>query len=145
MDDYLARSLPAGSIRSATRSGHPIPLFEGPARIATRRTCLVGDAASLVDPVLGEGIRFALESGRLAATVVAALLGDGVDADGRRVEDCGAYQAAIDAGIGREFERLRRFVLPVFLGSPAFFFRQFIEDRRSYVALARSLDARMSA
>jgi 2-polyprenyl-6-methoxyphenol hydroxylase-like FAD-dependent oxidoreductase len=33
---------------------------------------LVGDAAGLVDPLTGEGIRFAVQSGRLAAAALAA-------------------------------------------------------------------------
>ena len=36
----------------------------------TTRTMLVGDAAGLVDPFTGEGIRFAINSGRLAAEAI---------------------------------------------------------------------------
>jgi flavin-dependent dehydrogenase len=47
----------------------------------------VGDAAGLVDPLLGEGIRYAVSSARLAAR---AILND----------DLSGYEAAIWEGIG---------------------------------------------
>jgi len=40
--------------------------------IATSRTLLVGDAAGLVDPLTGEGIRLAIQSGRLSAQALVA-------------------------------------------------------------------------
>jgi len=58
-------------LRQGIRQGHTIPLFTRPRPVATNRTLLVGDAAGLVDPLTGEGIRFALKSGRLAATALA--------------------------------------------------------------------------
>ena len=57
--------LEAGSLH-----GHPIPIHTGREKIATPRTLLVGDAAGLVDPLSGEGIRYAIKSGRLAAEVI---------------------------------------------------------------------------
>ncbi len=50
--------------------GHPIPIYSGPGKLATRRILLVGDAAGLVDPLTGEGIRLAIKSGFLAADAV---------------------------------------------------------------------------
>lgn len=47
--------------------GHPIPIWRGPARLATKRSLLVGDAADTVDPLGGEGIRYGIISGRIAA------------------------------------------------------------------------------
>lgn len=40
----------------------------------SRRTLLVGDAAGLVDPFLGEGIYYAVRSGQIAAEVAAEAL-----------------------------------------------------------------------
>jgi geranylgeranyl reductase family protein len=60
--------------------GHPIPTFQAPpwpwgshpkARLSTRRCLLIGDAAGLVDPLIGEGIRYAIASARLAAAAIA--------------------------------------------------------------------------
>jgi geranylgeranyl reductase family protein len=58
------------SIQGARIHGHPIPIYMRREPIATARTLLVGDAAGLVDPLTGEGIRFAIKSGRLAAQAI---------------------------------------------------------------------------
>jgi geranylgeranyl reductase family protein len=61
--------------------GHPLPCYQAPPwpfwrgqpqeRVSTRRCVLVGDAAGLVDPLIGEGIRYAITSARLAAQAIA--------------------------------------------------------------------------
>ncbi|MGD2206956.1 MAG: hypothetical protein PVH17_09275, partial [Anaerolineae bacterium] len=61
--------------------GHPLPCYQAPPwpfwrgrpqeRLTTRRCVLVGDAAGLVDPLVGEGIRYAIRSARLAAEAIA--------------------------------------------------------------------------
>lgn len=53
-----------------TMHGHPIPIYRGRERIATQRVLLVGDAAGLADPLSGEGIRYAIKSGRLASQAI---------------------------------------------------------------------------
>ena len=60
------------SIHDQPRRGHPIPIYSRPEQISTARTLLAGDAAGLVDPFTGEGIRFAIKSGRLAAEAILA-------------------------------------------------------------------------
>lgn len=47
--------------------GHPLPIYLGHEKLSTRRVLLAGDAAGLVDPLTGEGIRLAVYSGKLAA------------------------------------------------------------------------------
>lgn len=59
------------ALNGADLHGHPLPIYTGRQQIATRRVLLVGDAAGLVDPLTGEGIRFAIQSGHLAATALA--------------------------------------------------------------------------
>ncbi|MBI3595732.1 MAG: geranylgeranyl reductase family protein [Nitrospirae bacterium] len=55
--------------------GHLIPRFSPKAEsLAGRRALLIGDAAGMVDPFLGEGIYYAVWSGRLAAEAVAGFL-----------------------------------------------------------------------
>ncbi len=58
------------SLENVPLHGHPIPLYNRRERISTARTLLVGDAAGLVDPLSGEGIRYAIKSGRLAAQAI---------------------------------------------------------------------------
>ena len=60
------------SLRGQPRAGHPLPIYTAHEPINTRRCLLVGDAAGLVDPFTGEGIRFAIKSGRLAAESILA-------------------------------------------------------------------------
>jgi flavin-dependent dehydrogenase len=61
--------------------GHPLPCYQTPRwpwgrgaqePLATRRCLLVGDAAGLLDPLIGEGIRYAIVSARLAAEAIVA-------------------------------------------------------------------------
>lgn len=58
------------SIERQPRKGHPLPIYTHREQIGTSRTLLVGDAAGLVDPFSGEGIRFAIKSGRLASEAI---------------------------------------------------------------------------
>ena len=76
--------------------GSLIPIRPRPGGFSRGRVLLTGDAAGLVDPVLCEGITYAVKSGKSAA---AAILDSGVTADPARVGT--AYRA-----------RLRRHVLP---------------------------------
>jgi geranylgeranyl reductase family protein len=85
--------------------GYPLPCYQTPPwpwrrsaawrgrgslpqeALSTRRCVLVGDAAGLVDPLLGEGIRYAIISARLAAEGIVA-------------GDLSGYEAAIWREIG---------------------------------------------
>jgi geranylgeranyl reductase family protein len=58
------------SLEGAVFHGHPIPIYTRRERISSARTLLVGDAAGLADPLSGEGIRFAIKSGRMAAETI---------------------------------------------------------------------------
>ena len=77
----------------------PIRTFDAATAVAAPNALLVGDAAG-VDPLMGEGISFALEYGMLAADAIV---------EGHRTEDlgCGAYARAVTAGtLGRKLRRL---------------------------------------
>jgi geranylgeranyl reductase family protein len=68
-------------LHGAKVCGHPLPCYQTPRwpwgrgaqeTLSTRRCLLVGDAAGLLDPLIGEGIRYAIVSARLAAEAIAA-------------------------------------------------------------------------
>jgi geranylgeranyl reductase family protein len=59
-------------VEEARQRGHPLPIYVRHEPLHRGRVLLVGDAAGLVDPLLGEGIRHAVDSGRLAAEAVLA-------------------------------------------------------------------------
>jgi len=65
----LSQARPAGPIK-----GYPIRSDFLQARTWDERVLVVGEAAGLVNPLTGDGIDFALESGRLAAQHLAAML-----------------------------------------------------------------------
>jgi len=50
--------------------GHPIPLIDYTRRLQLDRFFTVGDAAGLADSLTGEGIKFAIMSGRFAAEAI---------------------------------------------------------------------------
>lgn len=55
------------SVGATDVRGHRLPLSSGGMHLGDSRVLLAGDAASLVNPITGEGIFYALLSGRLAA------------------------------------------------------------------------------
>ena len=85
--------------------GHPLPLFssraellgqQGPGELVNGRALLVGDAGHLVDPLFGEGIYYAVRSGKMAATTVLDQLHD-------RSESLWDYELAIRQELYPEF------------------------------------------
>lgn len=70
MEGYL-ESLGLSRISPPERHGHRIPVHPGKGPFARGRVLLAGDAAGFADPVTGEGISWALLSGRLAGTAIA--------------------------------------------------------------------------
>ena len=57
----------AGDAEPGSVRGHRLPLSSGGAQLGAGAVLLAGDAAALVNPITGEGIFYALLSGRLAA------------------------------------------------------------------------------
>ncbi len=72
----------------------PIPTRYDPARLAHGRVLFVGDAAGVVDPMTGEGIAQALETGVLAAEAIAT--GGGPDLVSAR------YRRDVGRALGRD-------------------------------------------
>ena len=72
----------------------PIPASYSADRLVDGRVLFAGDAAGVVDPMTGEGIAQALESGALAADAIAS--GGTVDATGLR------YARSVDRALGRD-------------------------------------------
>jgi geranylgeranyl reductase family protein len=130
--------------------GHPLPSFQAPPwpywrgspqeRLATRRCLLVGDAAGLMDPFIGEGIRYAMASGRLAAAAIER-------------DDLSGYEAAVWREIGHSLATADR-TAALFYRFPAACYRwgvrnpatgrQFVDllsERFSYQGIGRRLVA----
>ena len=84
--------------RKAERThGALIPIHPGRSGPLHRgRALLAGDAAALVDPFMGEGIYYAIQSGQLAAAAILQAARDGGDLIG--------YETAISAEIAPELE-----------------------------------------
>ena len=57
-------------VDSSPWRGHPLPVYCCHEELARGRVLLAGDAAALMDPLLGEGIRHAIRSGKLAAEAI---------------------------------------------------------------------------
>ncbi|MBW3604346.1 MAG: NAD(P)/FAD-dependent oxidoreductase [Actinobacteria bacterium] len=70
--ERMVALLPNGAAADpATVRGHRLPLSSGGVHLGGDRVLLAGDAAALVNPITGEGIYYALLSGRLAAQAAA--------------------------------------------------------------------------
>jgi menaquinone-9 beta-reductase len=78
----------------ATTRAWPIPSAFDPARLSDGRVLYAGDAAGVVDPMTGEGIAQALETGTLAAEAVAS----GAAPPGTMAR----YRDAVEQRLGRD-------------------------------------------
>jgi flavin-dependent dehydrogenase len=97
--DLLARPvlrdvLGPGARPSEPVKAWPIPTRYDPSRLAFGRVLFAGDAAGVVDPMTGEGIAQAIETGMLAADAVAAT----EDASATAAE----YRRLVHRAVGRD-------------------------------------------
>jgi geranylgeranyl reductase family protein len=110
----IRRALGPNAQPEGTMRAWPIPAAYDPARLARGRVLFAGDAANVVDPMTGEGIAQALESGALAARAIAR---------SRDEQDTvtAHYHAEVDRALGADlkFAALLQHVLRVPLGARA--------------------------
>ncbi len=103
----------AGAWQDGPVRGYPIRVDFATAPTYDERVILVGEAAGLVNPVTGEGIDYALESGKLAAEHLAAMFASG-DFSINRLR---AYDAQLRAAYQRLFTLCDRMRL-LYLNAP---------------------------
>ena len=139
--------------------GHPLPCYQappwpfwreaGPLRprnagrhpqepLSTRRSLLIGDAAGLVDPLMGEGIRYAMASARLAAE---AIIQDDLATYEYKVWNEIGHSLATAGLTAHTYYRIPRFGFQVGLSNPATI-RQLIDvltERSSYRGIGRRI------
>ncbi len=110
----LRRALGPHATPEGTPRAWPIPADYDRARLVRGRALFVGDAASVVDPMTGEGIAQALETGARAAAAIAGRPHD-VTAVGTR------YRDAVDRALGADlrFASVLQRVLQFPLGARA--------------------------
>jgi geranylgeranyl reductase family protein len=77
-------------VDGAPQHGHPLPIYMRHEPLHRGRVMLVGDAGGLMDPLLGEGVRHAIASGRMAAEAVLA-------------DDLPGYTRRVHREIGADF------------------------------------------
>ncbi len=130
--------------------GHPLPGYQAPPwpfwrgrpqeRLATRRCLLVGDAAGLVDPLIGEGIRYAIRSAEIAAKAISG--GDLAGYDRAIWQEMGHSLATAGLTAGTYY-RLPWLCYQLGLRNPAAI-RQFVDvmvERSSYQGIGRRVIA----
>jgi geranylgeranyl reductase family protein len=93
IQNMLAQAKQTGPVK-----GYPLRTDFATAPTYAERILLVGEAAGLVNPLTGEGIDYALESGRIAAEHVAAMFASG-DFSVQRLID-------YDRSLRQQFQRL---------------------------------------
>jgi geranylgeranyl reductase family protein len=128
---FISRNFDPGEIVSLQSHGFPLPAFAGESTVATKRVCLTGDAASLVEPVSGEGIRFALASGKLAAETIKYLIEDVSPAGSEANMGCRIYQRRISQELTPLLERVLRFARLPFMHAPDLYYRRFVSAANS--------------
>ena len=94
--------------------GYHLPVRVAGSPIARGPVAVAGDAAGLVDPLTGEGIHMAFESGRLAAKQAMRVLGG-------EAEDMSGYERAVDRRlqaeltVSRKLQELFQFAPPPYM------------------------------
>ncbi|MGA2440811.1 MAG: geranylgeranyl reductase family protein [Tepidisphaeraceae bacterium] len=106
----LAAFVAAKTGRTISRPihGHRIPHDGRRARFAWSNACLIGDAAGLIDPLLGEGIYNAIRSGQLAARAIIHGNGSGRTDFAGEIDEVRRDLASYDSDTRRFYSNIRR-------------------------------------
>ncbi|MCX7919386.1 MAG: NAD(P)/FAD-dependent oxidoreductase [bacterium] len=132
-------------------SVHLIPLYqEDNISRWSSRTILVGDAAAVVDPFLGEGIYYAIQSGHLAAQTLHAILSG-------QSESLAEYETRVRSEIGKELRiaqwianavyRVPALSYHLFKSNPTFFelYRSVLSGQTSYSDLVSAIKIKVES
>ncbi len=104
-NDFSTQEPTLATLQIPTPLGHPLPIFnqhpktsgnQWTGSLVNHRAVLVGDAGHLVDPLLGEGIYYAIRSGQLAGASILSTLRN----PNRRLDE---YEIAAYQEFGQEF------------------------------------------
>ncbi len=109
--DRFVAGLGLRSARALRQRGHLLPIRPRGSPIQLGRALLAGDAAGLVDASTGEGIYWAVRSGKLAASAVLELLAG-------EIQDLESYERRVDDELMPELLAARRWV-SLYLWAPA--------------------------
>ncbi len=104
---------------------HPLPTWNGRRRFSRGPILVAGDAAGLVNPLTGAGIRRAAVSGRLAAEAACAYLAGGAVS----TRDLAAYDLRVNHELVCELRRAR-ILARIFYSAPALFYRLAVANAR---------------
>ncbi|KPL19703.1 MAG: hypothetical protein AMJ92_01815 [candidate division Zixibacteria bacterium SM23_81] len=111
--------------RGTPVASFPISLGGVKQNLVQGRVLLVGEAASLVNPLTAEGIYYAMRSAQFAAEAADGFLNN-------RTPHLGSYQRLVDENMGSFFRKSRIFS-GLFYGLPSVSFRMFIKDNKRLI------------
>ena len=118
------------SLEKHQRYAHPIPIRTRREQLQQGRILLVGDAAGLVDPLTGEGIRHAVESAHIAVNTIIA-------------GNTSQYTALIEKHYAGDLN-WARLLSHIIYNTQRFSFDWIMRNRLAFTDLIRILSNRMS-
>lgn len=112
-------------LQVVSSQGYFIPIGGIRRKMTNRRIFLVGDAAGLADPFIGEGVAYAIQSGKLAAQTIV----DGIENKMRPDQAAAAYENICNQFIVKDISfswKMTKFIYRF----PDLFLRLFSSDKR---------------